>query len=64
MACIVLVQTQILKLQPYEFIRDQLLIILPHPAQGGGGNMQNSAHNTSTGGDGKGKSNNITSNSN
>jgi hypothetical protein len=38
--------------QSYEFIRDQMLMILPHPAQGGGGggNMQNSAHNTSTGG--------------
>ena len=51
--------------QSYEFIRDQMLKILPHPAQssGGGGNMQHSTHNTSTGGEGKGKSHNITSNS-
>ena len=39
--------------QSYEFIRDQLLEILPHPAQNGGGNLQGRVNNVTSGGGNK-----------
>ena len=51
--------------QSYEFIRDQLLEILPHPAQNGGGNQQGRVNNVTSGGGNKsgGKSRSKTRNS-
>ena len=51
--------------QSYEFIRDQLLEVLPNPAQNGGGNQQGRVNNVTSGGGNKsgGKSKSKTRNS-